>query len=279
MTLNIAVLIDFENINSLVDVKTVLRMSEERGSVVAKKAFGNWSEDSIQQAQTELAKLGFELVHQVGIGKGRNGTDMKLVIDTMDLLHDKQQPVDEFVLATGDADFVPLVIRLRSAGKVVVAAGRPEVTSNLLKTTVDEFVPIGRQAIDTPPDILKDESKQASSAEEPRSTSAPRSPNDPTSPPPTAKHNPGASLDLATELLVLSAVFDLTLRDNEVIKGAPLHQTMKAIDPSFDFKLLGFAKFTDLLEAHPQLEVQGRGKQDDTTVTVKDWASRNDPTP
>ena len=56
-----AVLIDFENISSTRDVATVLDVSASRGVVVAKKAFGDWT-GPIEKGQTELTKLGVELV-------------------------------------------------------------------------------------------------------------------------------------------------------------------------------------------------------------------------
>lgn len=276
MTPHIAVLIDFENISSPADVETVLKVSEERGSVVAKKAFGDWA-GPIENGQEELTKLGVELVHQMGIGKGRNGCDMKLVIDAMDLLHDSQQRIDMFVLVTCDVDFVPLVVRLRSAGKLVIAAGRPEVTSDLLIATVDEFVRVGRHAQAAP--NAEDSPKHRGHTNTPGSNTHPILPNEPHNSPPETRETPAPPLGKDTKLLVMSAIFDLTLRNNHVVKGAPLHQSMKAIDPSFDFKTLGFPTFADLLESHEQLEVHGRGLPGDIIVTVKDNVSKNEPTP
>ena len=270
MTDRVAILIDFENIGNIDHVKAVLRIAEERGFVVAKKAFGNWSDDSIEQGQTDLTKLGVELVHQVGIGKGRNGSDMKLVIDAMDLLHDAHRRIDVFVLATSDIDFVPLVVRLRSSGKVVISAGRPEVTSDLLRATVDQFFPLGHEA-------RRQESGASSNSQGPPKPVNPAEQLKPSKKSPIA--DAPAGLDQATKLLILSAIFDLTSRGHQVIKGSPLHQSMKAIDPSFDFRDLGFETFADMLESHERLEVHGRGLQGDITVTIKDGPGATDPTP
>ena len=279
MPTNVAVLIDFENISSPADVETVLKWSEEHGSVVAKKAFGDWA-GPIENGQEELIKLGVELIHQMGIGKGRNGCDMKLVIDAMDLLHDAQQRIDVFVLATCDVDFVPLVVRLRSAGKVVVAAGRPEVTSDLLKATVDEYIPIGRKvnAVSDQPRPGLDRTTTQGLESGGHGPTSPQFPsNKPVDLPRVIPQASEPSLDQATKLLIMSAIFDLTLRNNHVIKGAPLYQTMKAIDPRFDFRALGFATFADMLESHEHLELHGRGSPGDIIVTVKDTVSKNEP--
>lgn len=275
MTPRIALLIDFENISSIDDVKTVLRWSDGRGLVVVKKAFGDWA-GPIENGQTPLMELGIELVHQAGIGKGRNGCDMRVVIEAMDLLHDASRKIDMFVLATSDVDFVPLAVKLRSSGKVVVAAGRPEVTSDLLKATVDEFISVGRQA------RSKDMATSHESAGSPIGDEVARVAEVQTddvryarlvdSQPVTT----GGTEKLRghdAKLLVMSAIFDLASRRQGTIKGARLLQTMKAIDPSFDFRALSFKSFADFLASDDRLEVHGRGSPGDITVTVKDAES------
>lgn len=266
-TQNVAVLIDFENISNTKDVATVLDVSANRGAVVAKKAFGDWT-GAIEKGQTELTKLGVELIHQMGIGKGNNGCDMRLVIEAMDLLHDSKKAIDTFILATCDVDFVPLVVRLSSAGKLVVGAGRPEVTSDLFKATVDEFIAIGnstptktKSPVSRPssgPSITSSDSAEAARPAVPINKQTSRS-----------DQGTDPILDSETKLLILSAVFDVSERHGGIVKGAPLHESVKAIEPSFDFKKLGFDNFADALASHGQLEVHGRGRQGDITVTVK----------
>ena len=262
-----AVLIDFENISSTNHVETVLEFSANRGTVVVKKAFGDWT-GPIEKGQEELTKLGVELVHQMGIGKGRNGCDMRLVIDAMDLLHDATRPIDTFVLATCDVDFVPLVVRLRSAGKVVVGAGRPEVASDLFKRTVDEFIDVKNRASRNTKsprfhqqrgtDVVSfDRSKPSRSVNLKPSSVRPIS------------HTPTDELDSHTQLLILNAMFDVSERNNGVVKGASLHQSMKAIDPSFDYKKYGFDNFADFLARDGDLEIRGRGQPGDITVWIK----------
>lgn len=52
---------------------------------------------------------------------GRNASDIELVIDAMDVL--SSATVDAFCLVSSDADFTPLAVRLREAGKVVYVFG------------------------------------------------------------------------------------------------------------------------------------------------------------
>ena len=266
-TRNVAVLIDFENISSANDVATVLEIGAIRGAVVAKKAFGDWT-GPIEKGQEELTMLGVELVHQMGIGKGRNGCDMRLVIDAMDLLHDPNRDIDAFVLATCDVDFVPLVVRLRSAGKLVVGAGRSEATSDLFKATVDEFIAIGNNRSSTVKNHRsRPKSGTSIAVPEPPASTRPKAPVEP--PIKAEGRSARQGLDPETKLLILSAVFDVSERYDGTVKGAPLHESVKAIEPNFDFRELGFDNFADMLASHGQLEVHGRGLQGDITVTVK----------
>ena len=262
----VAVLIDFENVSNVQDVESVLRLAEERGDIIAKKAYGDWS-SAIETGQLALTQLGVELVHQVGVGKGHNGSDMRLVIDAMDLLHDRDMQFDILILATSDVDFVPLVVRMRSAGKHVIGAGRLEVTSDLLKRCVDEYFGVGDSAspattgLSDGPAEAKEQKGQ--SAIPRTSAEAPIRPEDPT--------NIGIpkSLDNKTNLLVLEAYYDVSTKNDGVVKGSPLRHSMKALNPDFDFKDAGFDSFADMLESHPALGVEGRGLPKDITVTLK----------
>ena len=47
---------------------------------------------------------------QVAFSKGKNATDIAMVIGAMDLLHDRS--VEAFALVSSDADFTPLAMRL-----------------------------------------------------------------------------------------------------------------------------------------------------------------------
>jgi uncharacterized LabA/DUF88 family protein len=53
--------------------------------------------------------------------KGKNATDMALLIDAMDILYTKD--VQTFCLVSSDCDFTPLIMRLREDGKEVIGFG------------------------------------------------------------------------------------------------------------------------------------------------------------
>jgi uncharacterized LabA/DUF88 family protein len=58
-------------------------------------------------------------------GQGKNSADIRLVIDSLDLLHHPTH-FDEFVIMSGDSDFLPLLVHLREHERrtMVVFAGQ-----------------------------------------------------------------------------------------------------------------------------------------------------------
>ena len=84
-------------------------------------------------------------------GSGKNSSDIRLVMDAVELLY--QSPyVDTFVIVSADADFVPIVNKLRSAGKTVIGAGRRKAASKMLIKSCDRYY------------YLEDEAAQAQSS-------------------------------------------------------------------------------------------------------------------
>ena len=135
---NVAVLIDFENLNDTKSLKKVLAHGGELGWVVVKRAVGDFSANG-DKTQSKLRELGILPVQQATAGKGTNSSDMRMAIEAIDLFHHRDMSIDVFVLASSDADFLPLAQWLRAAGKSVVGAGRSDA-SEMWQQGVDEFV-------------------------------------------------------------------------------------------------------------------------------------------
>jgi uncharacterized protein (TIGR00288 family) len=143
---SLAVLIDFENLalgfpprsKSAFDIHRVLDRLLEKGKVVAKVAYADWSRfDKYKEA---LHGAGIELI-EIPRRKtsGKNSADIRLVVDAMDLSYSKEH-IDTFVIVSGDSDFSPLVGKLKENGKSVIGLGMRESTSKLLADNCDEFI-------------------------------------------------------------------------------------------------------------------------------------------
>ena len=116
----IALLIDADNI-SHTKISLMLAELSKYGSVSIRRAYGDWSKAELAGWKARLPEFAIRPVQQCGYSAGKNATDMALVIDAMDLLH-TQQP-DAFCLASSDADFMPLAMRVRECGYDVYGFG------------------------------------------------------------------------------------------------------------------------------------------------------------
>lgn len=112
----LAVLIDGDNVSADALFATVA----ESGEPVVRIVYGSQtSSKKWEKAATRHAlSLGRRNLH----AKGSNATDIEMVIGAMDLL--AKDHIDGFWLVSSDADFTPLAIRLREAGKIVHGCGR-----------------------------------------------------------------------------------------------------------------------------------------------------------
>lgn len=153
---SLAVFIDFENVAlgaerpnkprrgttkatpAKLDMKRILERLVEKGKIVAKRAYADWSR--FDEYVAPLHELGIELTEIPIRGMtGKNSADIRLAVDAMELAHAKVH-IDTFVVVSGDSDFTPLVAKLKENGKIVVGVGLRESTSDLLAANCDEFI-------------------------------------------------------------------------------------------------------------------------------------------
>jgi hypothetical protein len=111
----------------------------ERGRVVARRAYADWSyfdEDRrlLARAQVEL----IDIPQRMG-GSRKNAADIKMAVDAIELAYERSF-ITTFAIGTGDSDFTPLVHKLREMDKRVIGIGVQSSTSALLPPACDEFL-------------------------------------------------------------------------------------------------------------------------------------------
>ena len=117
---NIALLIDADNAPSA-KIEFIMTELARHGAVNIRKAYGNWKKRALLGWEKVLHDHAIQPVQHFDLVKGKNATDMGLVIEAMDILYTKD--VDIFSLVSSDCDFTPLVLRLRAEGKEVIGFG------------------------------------------------------------------------------------------------------------------------------------------------------------
>jgi len=116
----IALFIDADNAPaSKIDI--ILSELARYGVVNIRKAYGNWKSPCIKPWEDILHEFAIQPIQQFDLTKGKNATDIALVIDAMDILYTKD--VDTICLVSSDCDFTPLVTRALADGKFVIGFG------------------------------------------------------------------------------------------------------------------------------------------------------------
>ena len=143
---SLAIFVDLENLamgfqnqrKTKFDIQKVLERLVEKGKLIVKKAYADWS-----RYQSYTAPFHEAAIELIEIPKrsqtGKNSADIRLVVDAMDLAWSKPH-VDTFVIVSGDSDFSPLVSKLKENGKHVIGLGMKGSTSELLRDNCDEFI-------------------------------------------------------------------------------------------------------------------------------------------
>lgn len=122
----IALFIDADNAPAT-KINVILSELAKYGVVNIRKAYGNWKSPNIRPWEEVLHEYAIQPIQQFDLTKGKNATDIALVIDAMDVLYTKN--VDIMCLVSSDCDFTPLVTRALADGKFIIGFGERKTPS------------------------------------------------------------------------------------------------------------------------------------------------------
>jgi uncharacterized LabA/DUF88 family protein len=219
----LALFIDFENIAIGVrdahyrkfDIGLVLERLLDKGKLLVKKAYADWSRYSDYKRSFHEAAIELIEVPQKSVG-GKNSADIRLVVDAMDMSFQKEH-ITTFVVCSGDSDFSPLVSKLKENNKYVIGLGVKNSTSELLIENCDEF-------------IFYEDLVRVQQRPLPAMTGA----------------LPEKLQDCFG--LLVDSVVALQRENKEILWGSMVKETMKRKRPSFNENYYGFRTFSHLLE-------------------------------
>jgi uncharacterized LabA/DUF88 family protein len=225
----IALFLDFENLvtntgitASTFNLRPALDMLLERGKVIFRRAYCDWSR--FREAKTGLHELAVELIDvPPSTRAGKNGADMRLVIDALELNYARQH-IDTFVIASGDSDFVPLANKLRENDKRVIGLAIKEATSPFFVRACDEFLYLPTDRGGRPRERI-------------------------VSAPPQSAGRPGRPPARAIPPLAREVVSALLARATGPLNPSLIKETMVRKEPDLDESDHGFSTFSQLLEA------------------------------
>ncbi|WP_168377897.1 NYN domain-containing protein [Acinetobacter sp. YH12097] len=135
-TKKFAVLIDADN-SSINAIPSVLEEVAKYGIASVKRVYGDWSSETLKNWREVLLPHAITPVQQFAYTKGKDATDMILIIDAMDLLY--AGALDGFCIVSSDSDFTPLASRIRENGLSVYGFGKKS-TPEAFKKACDKFI-------------------------------------------------------------------------------------------------------------------------------------------
>ncbi|MFG5383930.1 NYN domain-containing protein [Yoonia sp. R2-816] len=227
-----AVLIDADNIPAKY-ADAILREITTYGEPALRRVYGDWSSAALSGWKKQVVELGLVANQETANTKGKNASDIGLVIDAMDILHTGR--FDGFVLVSSDSDFTALANRLREDGVEVIGIGEGKAPVSL-RNVCNRFILIenivGQDTPDTPP---KKAAKTATTE--------------------TTKRQPPSKV----VPMVIKAMDSIDL-EGEWFKLGQLGQYITRANPDFDPRTYGSAKLSDLLEKTGRFETRkGQG--------------------
>lgn len=245
----IAVLIDADNAPAS-KIGAILSQVAKSGNAHVRRAYGDWKNSHLKGWESRLQEFAIAPVQQFAYTKGKNASDIAMVIDAMDLLH--AGVADGFAIVSSDADFTPLVMRLRQSGAEVVGFGG-EKAPRAFQNACSTFYKLEtlREDDDTDDDV--EEAPSAASADD----TAPKPAAGRTRP---SQRIDGNALKSDRQLvrMLRTAVEEAADDDGwaQLSQVSDQIRNQSSIQPGN----YGYAKFSGLIEAIDLFEVKRDGK-------------------
>ena len=221
----LAVLIDADNIPAKF-AEAILKEITGLGEPALRRVYGDWSSGALRNWADKVLELGLVAHQETANTKGKNASDIGLVIDAMDILHAGR--FDGFVLVSSDSDFTRLASRIREDGLDVFGIGEGKAPESL-RNVCNRFILIENLVDDAP------EEKKTGT--------------------PSTKKKPQDALPL-----IIRAMEQMEQEDDWVALGA-LGSTIVAAVPDFDTRTYGKRKLSELIGDIKRLETRKEGNQ------------------
>lgn len=216
----LAVLIDADNAPADI-IDRLLEEIAKYGIASVKRIYGDWSH-GLSKWKAALLPHAIIPVQQFAYTKGKNATDMALVIDAMDLLYSGN--FDGFCIVSSDSDFTRLASRLRESGLTVYGFGEKK-TPTAFRKACDKFIYT---------EIFLPEKQRANKERGNGKTHAPAAED--------GNNTPDA-------LPLLKRAVRENADDLGWANLGPIGSYINNTNPDFDSRLYGYGKLSDLIKS------------------------------
>ncbi|MFT7005311.1 MAG: uncharacterized LabA/DUF88 family protein [Sulfurimonas sp.] len=149
---NIAMFIDSDNVSSKY-IESIFDDLSQYGTVNIRRAYGDWKDNKLQGWENILQDYNIQPIQQFAYTKGKNATDIAMIIDIMDTMYTKE--LEAVVLITSDSDFTPIVTRVLSDGLTVYGYGESK-TPMAFVNACSQFIYVEKLSVLEDDEIIED---------------------------------------------------------------------------------------------------------------------------
>ncbi len=221
---HIAILVDGDNARAKL-MKAILEEVSKYGKVTIRRIYGDWTHPHMNMWKETLNDLSFSPIQKFSYTTGKNSTDTSLIIDAMDILHDKI--VDGFCIVSSDSDYTGLAKRIREEGIFVMGIGEKK-TPNAFVQSCEIFTYCENIMAETEKE--KAEGKNS--------------------------HSKVKKVQLsAVDLDLIDKAYEMSLSEGSETHISHVGSNLRKINPSFDPRAYGFKNLTQLFESLPEFDV------------------------
>lgn len=232
MEKDVAVVIDYENLfyssqnlySCYPDLELLVKLCAKRGRIASCQAYADWTK--FQDRIHELFKAGIQPVFSPVSRSGKSSADTIICVQTMRLFYTNPN-LESLLLVSGDRDFIPLAVELRSMGKKVFIVGMNGSYSVDLKEVSDELILYSPEK--TPDKVIPAKGKK--------------------------QH-----IDSNVKNLLIRVVKKQVPDDDGWVNLAGIGLGIKKIKPDFDHRVYGFQKLINIFQKIESFDVK---KDDD----------------
>ena len=231
----LCVLIDADNVPAQY-AEAIFEEIASLGEASVRRIYGDWSATRLNAWARKVAALGLVADQQFSNTRGKNASDIGLVIAAMDFLHSRL--FDGFVLVSSDSDFTRLAARIREQGLDVFGIGEQK-TPEAFRMACKRFIYVENLVAPSEPDApatATEASAKAAVREAPK--------------PAAGKEPPVKAIPLVV------AAMRAIGGDEDWYSLGQVGQFIVQANPDFDTRTYGSAKLSDLLRNIARFEVR-----------------------
>jgi hypothetical protein len=175
--------------------------------------------------KSSLNELAFNPIQKFSYTTGKNSTDSALIIDAMDILHDKL--VDGFCIVSSDSDYTGLAKRIREEGIFAMGIGEKKTPNAFVKSCeIFTFV----ENLEEKEVEDKDEEKVEEKNEKETKKPAPKADK--------------PKLDYK----LIKKAFDISANESDEAYISTIGANLRKLDPSFDCRTFGYKTLTQMFK-------------------------------